>query len=177
MPTWFSRLAGASTSSSLTDRLRYFKDAKFVRIGDTPSEMRDNRRGAVEILASPAETLRAMVEHAGNRESKVDRQWAAKLRGGHEERAKKLQQSMANAPKGSDGKLHPNKVLSALQQAIGNNSVVITDGGDFLAFRPRRAERAPDARSRPVRLHRHRRALWHRREPRLPRQAGRGSDR
>jgi len=84
-----------------------FQGAKFVRIGDTPSEMRDNRRGAVEILASPAETLRAMVEHAGNRESKVDRQWAAKLRGGHEERAKKLQQSMANAPKGSDGKLHP----------------------------------------------------------------------
>src|SRR5258705_10644268 len=75
-----------------------------------------------------------MVEHAGNRESKVDQQWAAKLRSGHEERAKKLQQSMANAPKGSDGKLHPNKVLSALQQAIGNDSVIITDGGDFLAF-------------------------------------------
>ena len=34
-----------------------FQGAKFVRIGDTPSEMRDNRRGAVEILASPAETL------------------------------------------------------------------------------------------------------------------------
>ena len=32
-----------------------FQSAKFVRISDTPSEMRDNRRGAVEILASPAE--------------------------------------------------------------------------------------------------------------------------
>jgi acetolactate synthase-1/2/3 large subunit len=41
---------------------------------------------------------------------------------------------MASAPNGSDGKLHPNKVLSALQKAIGNDSVVITDGGDFLAF-------------------------------------------
>jgi thiamine pyrophosphate-dependent acetolactate synthase large subunit-like protein len=111
-----------------------FQDATFVRIADTPSEMRDNRRGAVEILASAAETLRAMVEHAGKREPKVDRQWAAKLRGGHEERAKKLQQSMANAPNGADGKLHPNRVLSALQQAIGNDAVVITDGGDFLAF-------------------------------------------
>jgi acetolactate synthase-1/2/3 large subunit len=111
-----------------------FLSAQFVRIGDTPSEMRDNRRGAVEILASPAETLREMVAHAGNRESKVDRLWAAKLRSGHDLRAKKLQQSMASAPNGSDGKLHPNKVLSALQQAIGNDSVVITDGGDFLAF-------------------------------------------
>ena len=111
-----------------------FQSAQFVRISDTPSEMRDNRRGAVEILASPAETLREMVAHAGNRESKVDRVWAEKLRSGHEQRAKKLQQSMANAPNGSDGKLHPNKVLSALQQAIGNDFVVITDGGDFLAF-------------------------------------------
>ncbi|MHC2333400.1 thiamine pyrophosphate-binding protein [Bradyrhizobium sp. USDA 4454] len=111
-----------------------FQDAKFVRVGDTPSEMRDNRRGAVEILASPAETLRAMVERAGNRESKVDRLWAAKLRAGHEQRARKLQETMATAPNGSDGKLHPNKVLSALQRAIGNDAVVITDGGDFLAF-------------------------------------------
>jgi acetolactate synthase-1/2/3 large subunit len=96
--------------------------------------MRDNRRGVVEILASPAETLRAMVEHAGNRVSEVDRKWAAKLRSGHEERAKKLQQTMASAPAGSDGKLHPNKVLSALQEAIGDDAVVITDGGDFLSF-------------------------------------------
>src|SRR6476619_1773994 len=111
-----------------------FQSAKFVRIADTPAEMRDNRHGVVEILASPAETLRAMVEHAGNRASEVDRQWAAKLRTGHEERARKLQQTMASAPKGSDGRLHPNKVLSALQEAIGDDAVVITDGGDFLSF-------------------------------------------
>src|SRR3984885_11650207 len=111
-----------------------FGKAKFVRISDAACEMRDNRRGAVEILASPTETLRAMVAHAGNRVSEVDKQWATKLRSGHEERAKKLQQSMAAAPNGKDGKLHPSKVLSALQKAIGNDSVVITDGGVFLAF-------------------------------------------
>ncbi|MGY4303237.1 acetolactate synthase-1/2/3 large subunit [Bradyrhizobium sp. USDA 4369] len=111
-----------------------FKDATFVRISDTASELRDNRRGAAEILASPAETLRAMVALAGNRESAVDRQWAAKLRASHQERAAKLKQSMAAAPAGSDGRLHPNRVLSALQDAIGNDAVVITDGGDFLSF-------------------------------------------
>ncbi|MFN5683519.1 thiamine pyrophosphate-binding protein [Bradyrhizobium sp.] len=111
-----------------------FKDAKFVRISDSASELRDNRRGAAEILASPAETLRAMVALAGNRESAVDRQWAAKLRAGHQERAAKLKQSMAAAPAGSDGRLHPKRVLSALQDAIGNDAVVITDGGDFLSF-------------------------------------------
>ncbi|WP_315769213.1 MULTISPECIES: thiamine pyrophosphate-binding protein [unclassified Bradyrhizobium] len=111
-----------------------FKDAKFVRISDIASELRDNRRGAAEILATPAETLRAMVGLAGNRESAVDRQWAARLRAAHQERATKLKQSMATAPAGSDGRLHPNRVLSAIQDAIGNDAVVIADGGDFLSF-------------------------------------------
>jgi acetolactate synthase I/II/III large subunit len=111
-----------------------FQSAKFVRLGDTPGETRDNRRGAVEILASPAESLRALVEHAGNRPSGVDREWAGKLRRAHEERATKLQQTMATAPAGKDGRLHPNRVLAALQQAIDDDAIVITDGGDFLSF-------------------------------------------
>jgi len=111
-----------------------FGEAKFIRIGDAPSEVRDNRRGDVEILASPAETLREIVETAGNRAPALDKQWAAKLRSGHEERARKLQHTMSSAPAGSDGRLHPNRVLVALQQAIGENAVVITDGGDFLSF-------------------------------------------
>jgi acetolactate synthase-1/2/3 large subunit len=41
---------------------------------------------------------------------------------------------MASAPNGSDGRLHPNKVLSALQEAVGQDAIVITDGGDFLSF-------------------------------------------
>ncbi|MBV8850580.1 MAG: thiamine pyrophosphate-binding protein [Methylobacteriaceae bacterium] len=111
-----------------------FGKAKFIRIGDAPSEVRDNRRGDVEILASPAETLREIVDAAGNRAPALDKQWATKLRSGHEERARKLQQTMASAPAGSDGRLHPNKVLAAVQQAIGDNAVIITDGGDFLSF-------------------------------------------
>jgi len=111
-----------------------FGAARFVRIADIAAELRDNRRGAAEILASPKEALRALVEAAGNREASVDRQWAAKLRNGHEERARKLRQSMAAAPPGSDGRLHPNRVLAALQEAIGPDAIVITDGGDFLSF-------------------------------------------
>jgi thiamine pyrophosphate-dependent acetolactate synthase large subunit-like protein len=111
-----------------------FGQARFLRIGDAPSEVRDNRRGDVEILASPAETLREIIEAAGNRAPSLDKKWAEKLRRGHEERARKLQQTNASAPRGSDGRLHPNRVLAAVQQAIGDNAVVITDGGDFLSF-------------------------------------------
>lgn len=111
-----------------------FGDARFVRIGDVPGELRDNRRGAVEICASPAAALKAIVAVAGNRRSSVDRDWAAKLRAGHEERAAKLRKTMATAPEGSDGRLHPNKVLAAIQDRLDDNAIVITDGGDFLAF-------------------------------------------
>ena len=111
-----------------------FGAARFVRIGDVPGELRDNRRGDVEILATPAEAVRALVEAAGNRTSSVDRSWAEKLRKGHEERARKLRQTMAAAPPGSDGRLHPNRVLAALQDAMGPDAIAVTDGGDFLSF-------------------------------------------
>jgi acetolactate synthase-1/2/3 large subunit len=111
-----------------------FGAAQFVRIADVAAELRDNRRGAAEILASCAEALRALTEKAGNRESSVDRAWAAKLRAGHEDRARKLKQSMEAAKPGSDGKLHPNRVLAALQEAMGTDAIAVTDGGDFLSF-------------------------------------------
>ena len=111
-----------------------FGAAQFVRIADIPGEIRDNRRGAVEILASPAQALQALLELAGNRMSAVDRDWASKLRSGHVERARKLQTSMVATPPGSDGRLHPNSVIAALQDAMGSEAIVITDGGDFLSF-------------------------------------------
>ena len=111
-----------------------FGAAKFVRIGDVPGELRDNRRGAVEIRASAGAALRAIIATAGNRPSAVDRAWAGKLRAGHIERVAKLRRSMVNAAEGSDGRLHPNKVLAAIQDRLGDNAIVINDGGDFLAF-------------------------------------------
>ncbi len=111
-----------------------FGAARFVRIGDVPGELRDNRRGEVEILATPAEALRALLDAAGNRTSAIDGAWAEKLRQGHAERARKLRQTMANAPAGSDGKLHPNRVLACLQEAMGPDAIAIVDGGDFLSF-------------------------------------------
>jgi acetolactate synthase I/II/III large subunit len=111
-----------------------FGAARFVRIADVTPELRDNRRGVAEIPASPKEALRALLETAGNRPSSLDRDWAAKLRAGHEDRARKLRQSMVSAPSDSQGRLHPNRVLAALQDALGPNAIVITDGGDFLSF-------------------------------------------
>ena len=111
-----------------------FGDAKFIRIGDTGAELRDNRRGAVEILATPAETLKAMTEHAGNRKSAVDKKWIGGYRQKHVERAAKLRASLASTPPGKDGLMHPNRMLAALQKHLDKDAILILDGGDFLSF-------------------------------------------
>lgn len=111
-----------------------FGQARFLRIGAVPGELRDNRRGAVELCATPAAALQALVEAAGNRASAVDRDWTGALRRQHEQRAAKLRRTLAEAPAGSDGRLHPNRVLAAIQEVLGEDAIVINDGGDFLAF-------------------------------------------
>jgi len=111
-----------------------FGPARLLRIADTPSELRDNRRGTVEMLATPARALAAIVDHAGAREPAVDREWVAGLRARHEERAARLRKSMHEAPPGSDQRMHPNRLLAAVQARLDRDAIVIVDGGDFLSF-------------------------------------------
>jgi acetolactate synthase-1/2/3 large subunit len=111
-----------------------FGPAKFLRIGDAPSEIRDNRRGVVELFAQPAAALAAIVRKAGERKPAIDRAWAEDLRRKHEERAQKLQASMKTAESDPQGRIHPNRLLAELQAQLAPDAVVIADGGDFLSF-------------------------------------------
>ena len=111
-----------------------FGAARFVRIADTAGELRDNRRGAVEILASAAPALAAIVAAAGNRSPGVDREWLDRLRQGHRARADRLRRTLAGAPAGGDGRMHPNRLLGALRDRLDDKSIVVVDGGDFLSF-------------------------------------------
>jgi len=111
-----------------------FGDAEFLRIADAPSELRDNRRGVVELFASPAAALGAMLQMAGSRKSDVDRLWAQALRDEHEKRIVKLEAMLEEAQPGSDGFMHPNKLLGTLRKKLPNDATVVVDGGDFLSF-------------------------------------------
>jgi acetolactate synthase I/II/III large subunit len=64
----------------------------------------------------------------------IDRNWAQGVREQHLARAEKLQLSMEKAPTGSDGLMHPNRLLSALRATLPEDTVVVADGGDFLSF-------------------------------------------
>ena len=111
-----------------------FGDARFVRIADCATELRDNRRGAAELFASPEAALEAILEHAGSRVPATDADWARSTRAKHLARAEKLAVSMAQAAPGSDGLMHPNRLLAALREALPADAVLVADGGDFLSF-------------------------------------------
>jgi acetolactate synthase-1/2/3 large subunit len=86
------------------------------------------------MLASPGAALAAIVAAAANRMPSVAPDWTRRLRASHEERAAKLRKSMAAAAPGSDGRMHPNRLLAALQDKLPADAIVIADGGDFLSF-------------------------------------------
>jgi acetolactate synthase-1/2/3 large subunit len=111
-----------------------FGEAKFLRIADCAAELRDNRRGAVELLATPELALRAILQAAGDRAPATDVAWAQSLRAKHCERADKLAASLRSAPPGSDGRMHPNRALAALREQLPADAIVVADGGDFLSF-------------------------------------------
>ena len=111
-----------------------FGEAKFLRIADAASELRDNRRGAVELFASPSIAIDALLQATEGRASAADPGWVESLRAKHRERSDKLEQTMRDAPAGSDGLMHPNRALAALRDQLPEDAIVVADGGDFLSF-------------------------------------------
>ncbi|MEA2936100.1 MAG: hypothetical protein QOD74_2746, partial [Variibacter sp.] len=105
-----------------------FEQARFVRISDVASELHDNRRGEVELFGTTSETLRAMLVAAGNRPPATDRAWIDGLRTEHRNRSSKARASASSAPNGVDGRMHPNRLLAAVQERLGEDAVAIVDG-------------------------------------------------
>ncbi len=111
-----------------------FKQARFLRIADHADELRDNRRGEVELLADPARTLDllATVMHAPA--ATLDRDWTGALRAEHLQRATRHAEAMATAAPGRDGHMHPNRIFAALRRVLAPDAITIADGGDLLSF-------------------------------------------
>lgn len=111
-----------------------FGGAEFLRIADCAAELRDNRRGTVEIYADPALALQAILDAAPAQAPASDAGWLAGLREQHTQRSAKLVRAMREAPAGRDGRMHPNRALAALRDVLPADAIVVADGGDFLSF-------------------------------------------
>jgi acetolactate synthase I/II/III large subunit len=111
-----------------------FAHAKFIRIADHADELRDNRRGEVELLADAGLAMAALAAAIGTPSPNLDREWTAALRTDHVRRAAKHAHSMGDAPAGKDGHLHPNRIFAALRRVLAPDAITIADGGDLLSF-------------------------------------------
>ncbi|GLZ47120.1 acetolactate synthase [Actinomycetospora sp. NBRC 106375] len=114
-----------------------FRNATVVRIADTASELIDNRRGEVEILADPAAVMTALT--AALEGHSPDTSWRDELRAKHEKRSAEYKATLAETPAGDDGRMHPNRIFAALDALDGTaldlgETIMVADGGDLLSF-------------------------------------------
>jgi len=110
-----------------------YPNAKWIRIGDNAEELRENRRGEVELFAHPGLALDA-ITHALPAKHAADKEWAAGLRSEHVRRSTKYANELATAPAGNDGHMHPNRIFAALRKVLAPDAITIADGGDILSF-------------------------------------------
>lgn len=109
-----------------------FPNARFIRIADTAGELIDNRRGAPEILATPALALDAIVAAAGNTKPALDTAWTEAMR---ERQRARAAAGFGDTPRlGPDGKMHPRCIFDAIAQVAPEDYIAIADGGDLLSF-------------------------------------------
>jgi acetolactate synthase-1/2/3 large subunit len=108
-------------------------NARWIRIGDNAEELRENRRGEVELFAHPGLALAAITEALPKAKS-IDAEWATALRNEHVRRSTKYANELATSKAGSDGHMHPNRIFAALREVLKPDAITIADGGDILSF-------------------------------------------
>jgi acetolactate synthase I/II/III large subunit len=111
-----------------------FPQARFIRIAECWEELRENRRGEVELLASPAAALAALARAMHDRPLAVDACWNDAVRSEHVRRSTRYAEALSTAPFGKDGYMHPNRIFAALSEVLGPDAIAVADGGDILSF-------------------------------------------
>jgi acetolactate synthase-1/2/3 large subunit len=111
-----------------------FPHARFVRIGTSAAELRSNRRGDVEIYGSISTVLDAILKRLGRGHLSIDADWIDDLRRHDLARRDKLHLQLTQAAPGTDGAMHPYRLLGCLKDVLSHDGVIIADGGDILSF-------------------------------------------
>jgi acetolactate synthase-1/2/3 large subunit len=111
-----------------------FARARFIRIADCWEELRENRRGEVELFASPAAALAALSLALKAQTLDVDVAWTEALRGEHLRRSARYAEALGSASAGKDGYMHPNRIFAALADILAPDAITVADGGDILSF-------------------------------------------
>jgi len=106
---------------------------RMVRIGRNSTEVQSNRRGDVEVRSDVGPAMAALIA-TGCKPALLDRTWLDSMMFDNTCRVERLHGVMAESPDGDDGGMHPYRVISALNQHIDEDTIVIADGGDILSW-------------------------------------------
>ncbi|MEZ5100733.1 MAG: thiamine pyrophosphate-binding protein [Thermoleophilia bacterium] len=111
----------------------FHPDARFLRIGTCFEETGENRRGDVELVASVGLALAALTA-ADATPADPDTAWLDATREANARRTAKLADTLADETAGADGRMHPYRLIAAVNERLSPDSVVVADGGDILSF-------------------------------------------
>jgi acetolactate synthase I/II/III large subunit len=119
-----------------------FRSAKrFVRIGRSADELRENRRGDAEVRGDVSLALDALVE-ADAVPRRPDARWRDGLQEENDLKVRTFREQLRERPPGDDGAMHPYRLLAEVNDFVDDSTIVVVDGGDILSF-SRAALRTP----------------------------------
>jgi acetolactate synthase-1/2/3 large subunit len=107
--------------------------ASFLRVGRFFDETSENRRADVEIRADTLPAINALI-NAGAVSDNPDLKWMETIKSENKRRQEQLTKTMASQTAGSDGRMHPYQLITALNTHLDDNSILVMDGGDILSF-------------------------------------------
>lgn len=105
-----------------------FGDAAFVQVDVRSAALRQNRTPDVAVKADVASAVPALERRIDG--PLADTSWVESLQESHGQRVER----MAERKRNDDEPLHPYRVCGAIESALGDDTVVICDGGDALSF-------------------------------------------
>jgi acetolactate synthase-1/2/3 large subunit len=127
-------LAGVPSDFRLDYGRHVSRQAKLISFNLSGLDLVKNRKPDLPALADPGLSLISLAEAAGRQERS---EWLAKLRGRDAERDREIEGKAAAAVAAgtgaADGFIDPIFLCRAIDRALDEDSVVVADGGDFVA--------------------------------------------
>ncbi|HJL85152.1 MAG TPA: thiamine pyrophosphate-binding protein, partial [Candidatus Marinimicrobia bacterium] len=121
-------LAGAPFDFRLSYGRKIPRTTSVISINRSKHHLNLNRKPALGILADPAVTIQSIADIC-NKISSGWEHWLTSLKEAEQEREKEIERQAGD----STGNLNPVALLKKLDSHLSDNTVLVADGGDFVA--------------------------------------------
>jgi acetolactate synthase-like protein len=120
-------LAGLPMDFRLNYGRDFGREARLVSLNRSRRDLKLNRRPNLPILGDPGHLLRALAENSGT--ARARNEWLEAMRRREVERENEIDEEAKPTPDA----INMVRLCRQLEEAIGEDSVIVGDGGDFVA--------------------------------------------